>query len=90
MDMTEIWRESETGEMTSRLHRPPPSPEWGAWHFDVTGESGDFAGGILPRSVAQRSYSGNDPISAPLSEGAVHIVELTTYERNAKARRLCS
>lgn len=90
----EMWWDSGTGELASRIHHTAPQSslsigEWGAWNFDVTGEAGEFVIGILPPSLLERRDTGSPAADFLLSEGAVRNVELTRYERNEKARRLC-
>ena len=91
-DVQEMWRDPATGKMVSLLHKNPPKSsltigEWGVWEFDVTGIAGDFAIGILPPSQASATAYAVD--ESTLAEGALKTVELTVYERNATARRLC-
>jgi HNH endonuclease len=93
-DMREMWRDPTTGEMASRLHRNLPKSslsigEWGAWKVDVTGVSGEFAMGILAPSLAPAQEAANSAEELAFPEGALKTVELTIYERNATARRLC-
>ena len=93
-DMQEMWRDSETGLMASRLHKNPPKSsltigEWGVWEANATGIGGEFVLGVLPPPlVLPPTISGATPEST-LSEGALTTVELTLYERNAAARKLC-
>jgi len=63
--------------------------EWGAWEINVTGEAGNFITGLLPPSSVLDPAIQNLSASFVLSEGALHTIELTTYERNEKARELC-
>lgn len=91
-DMQEMRRDPATGKMVSLLHENPPKSsltigEWGVWEFDVTGIAGDFAIGILPPFQASATAYAVD--ESTLTEGALQTVELTAYERNATARRLC-
>ena len=93
-DMQEMWRDPTTGEMVSRLHRNPPESrlsigEWRAWNVDVTGVSGEFAIGVLAPSLTPPQEAITSAEELALSEGALETVELTIYERNATARRLC-
>jgi 5-methylcytosine-specific restriction protein A len=95
-DMQEIWRDPITGEMASRLHRSPPQSslsigERGAWSIAVTGVAGEFAlpPSLTPAPPAQEAVMSGKDLDLALSEGALKTVELTTYERNATARRLC-
>jgi 5-methylcytosine-specific restriction endonuclease McrA len=98
-DMKEMWYDPTIGETASRLHRNPPKSslsigQWGAWNIDVTGVAGEFAIGILPPALFPASSALDTVASAidfdlTLSEGALKTVELTLYERNATARRLC-
>lgn len=93
-DMQEMWRDSGTGLMASRLHKNPPESsltigEWGVWEANATGVSGEFVLGRLPPSLLPApTISGAAPEST-FSEGALKTVELTLYERNATARKLC-
>lgn len=93
-DTREMWMDPATGEMASRLHPSPPESslsigEWGAWSFNVTGVAGEFGIGRLPPSLMPMQSVPFPAQDTPLSEGAVRTVELTVYERNTKARRLC-
>jgi len=94
-DMQEMWRDPKTGELQTRVHRNPPKSslhigEWGAWSVDVTGVDGHFALGVLPPSPAPvAALDSASPIQHVLQEGSLRTVELTTYERNAVARRAC-
>lgn len=93
-DMREMWRDPTTGEMVSRLHKNPPKSslsigEWGVWNIEVTGVAGEFAIGPLPPSLVPAQTTGGTANESILSEGALKTVELTVYERNATARRLC-
>ena len=93
-DMQKIWRDPITDEMVSRLHRSPPKSslfigEWGAWSVEVRGISGEFSLGIAPASPAILHEENGAAVNTSLSEGGSKTVELTTYERNATARRLC-
>ncbi|WP_172846822.1 HNH endonuclease [Burkholderia pseudomallei] len=93
-DMQEMWRDPGTGLMASRLHKNPPKSsltigEWGVWEANATGVGGEFVLGVLPPSlVPAPAISGVAPEST-FSEGALTTVELTLYERNATARKLC-
>ncbi len=94
-DMQEMWRDQGTGQMTSRIHKNPPQSsltigEWGVWEASATGVGGEFVLGILPPSLVRASVTANDAGRQPmLIEGALKTVELTLYERNAVARKLC-
>jgi 5-methylcytosine-specific restriction protein A len=93
-DMQEIGRDPITGEMRSRLHRNPLKSsfsigEWGAWEISVTGVAGEFVIGILPPSLVPAEEAVNSAKDLALFEGTLKAVELTLYERNATARRLC-
>jgi 5-methylcytosine-specific restriction protein A len=93
-DMQEMWRDPTTGEMASRFHRNPPKSslsigEWGAWNIQVTGVAGEFAIGVLPPSPAPAQEAIAPARDFALSEGGLKTAELTIYERNATARRLC-
>ena len=90
-DMREIWRDSTTGEMRSLVHSNPPQSslsigEFGVWNIDVTGVAGEFTFGVLPPPLVPKEAP---TVTAPLFEGATRALELTTYERNEVARRLC-
>ncbi|QSY86529.1 HNH endonuclease (plasmid) [Rhizobium binae] len=92
-DMQEIWRDPDTGEMRTMLLANPPQSslsigQWGVWEMEVTGEAGEFANGALPPSMLPVQAAAVDS-PAPLLEGAGRILELTHYERNPVARRLC-
>jgi 5-methylcytosine-specific restriction protein A len=91
-DMREMWRDPITGEMASILHENPPQSslsigDWGAWNVDVTGVAGKFGLGVIPPST--ENFAGSEPSAVALLEGTSRILELTRYERNAAARRLC-
>ena len=92
-DMQEMWRDPATGNMQSRLHTNPPVSsltigEWGAWEMRVAGVAGQFSlERPAPAEVDAEQHAGV-PDQA-LLEGASKSVELTVYERNATARRLC-
>ncbi|MFZ2998840.1 MAG: hypothetical protein WA071_00695 [Undibacterium umbellatum] len=93
-DMQEMWRDTATGEMASRLHKNPPESslsmgEWGVWNIRIAGVSGKFSlGGPVPSVDLSHEKNGSTNDVA-LLEGALLAVELTVYERNATARRLC-
>lgn len=91
-DMRRLWRDRATGAMKSELHPSPPQSdlsigEYGIWHAEVTGVGGDFVTGILPRALAEQVKAAT--ADTALTEGATKTVELTVYERNPAARRLC-
>lgn len=96
-DMQRLWRDRETGTMQSELLSAPRESsltigEWGVWKISVTGEGGVFLIGILPPSAAAlvAERSARSMLSSDLLlEGAPQTVELTSYERNSAARRLC-
>lgn len=94
-DMQEMWRDRETGQMASRPHKNPPQSslsigEWGVWVASATGVAGEFVIGILPPSLVHAAMTNSDTANQPiLIEGALKTVELTLYERNAAARKLC-
>lgn len=93
-DMQELWRDPTTGQMLSRLHKNPPKSsltigEWGVWEANVTGVAGEFVHGVLPPSLVKGSTTSDGTHKSALSEGALKAVELTVYERNAAARKLC-
>ncbi|PMR75393.1 hypothetical protein C1H69_10160 [Billgrantia endophytica] len=80
--------------MASRLHKHPPKSsltigERGAWETTVTGVAGEFVIGVLPPSLVREPASNTAPQALALIEGALKTVELTLYERNAEARKLC-
>lgn len=96
----EMWRNPTTGQMESRLHVSSPQSslhigEWGVWEAVVTGVDGAFRIGyqhhtniaIPPPTLPLQPPP--PPESLSLLEGAVRTVELTRYERNPTARRLC-
>lgn len=92
-DVQEMWRDSTSGQIVNRLHRNPPKSslhigEFGVWSITVTGETGVFALGLLPPSLATLPADATT-FTPPLLEGGLKIVELTTYERNPEARRRC-
>jgi 5-methylcytosine-specific restriction protein A len=89
-----MWRDSETGLMASRLHKNPPKSsltigEWGVWEANATGIGGEFVLGVLPPPLVSASTISGAAPESTLSEGALKTVELTLYERNATARKLC-
>jgi len=91
-DMRRLWRNPATGEMESELLPSPPESslhigEWGVWEATVTGQDGHFAFGIFAPGTAPNANL--LATSARLVEGAIKPVELTIYERNPQARRLC-
>jgi 5-methylcytosine-specific restriction protein A len=93
-DMQEIWRDPTTGKMASRLHRNPPKSslsigESGVWNIDVTGVAGEFEIGVLPPYLAPAQKAFTSAKDLALFEGTLKAVELTLYERNTIARRLC-
>ncbi|WP_174038155.1 HNH endonuclease [Agrobacterium tumefaciens] len=91
-DMREMWRDPATGAMDSVVHKGTPISslsigQWGAWNVDVTGEAGRFGLGVLP--PAAENFASPEPSAVIMLEGTSRILELTRYERNAAARRLC-
>jgi hypothetical protein len=69
-------------------------PQWALptrlpWSVEVSGISGEFSLGIAPASPAILHEENGAAVNTSLSEGGSKTVELTTYERNATARRLC-
>jgi len=93
-DMQEMWRDPETGLMESRLHENPPKSsltigEWGVWEANATGVGGEFVLGVLPPSLVHAPTISDAERESTFSEGALKTVELTLYERNATARKLC-
>lgn len=93
-DMQETWRDPTTGLLMSRLHKNPPKSsltigEWGVWQANATGADGEFVLGVLPPSLVSTPTIGGDPLDTTFSEGALKTVELTLYERNTTARKLC-
>lgn len=93
-DIQEMWRDPAIGKMATRLHRNPPTSslsigEWGVWNVNVTGIAGKFTIGVLPPSQVPIHETTGPTGDYKLSEGALKTVELTLYERNAVARRLC-
>ncbi len=87
------------GWQTIGLHQSSPESSFsigqgGVWSCVVTGVAGEFAIGALPPAPLAMPPEGDAAPSATdldltLSEGALKTVELTLYERNADARRLC-
>lgn len=93
-DMQEMWRDSETGLMASRLRKNPPQSsltigEWGVWEANATGVDGEFVLGVLPPSLVPTPTISSVAPESTLSEGALKTIELTLYERNITARKLC-
>lgn len=93
-DIPEMWRDTTTGDMASRLHKSPPQSslaigEWGAWEANVTGVAGEFVLGILPPSLVQNPLMTPTGSDSKLIEGAGKELMLTRYERNEEARRRC-
>ncbi|WP_295975420.1 HNH endonuclease [uncultured Xanthomonas sp.] len=92
-DMQEMWRDPGTGLMASRLHKNPPKSsltigQWGVWEANATGVGGEFVLGVLPPSLVSAPAI-SAPAESTVFEGASTTVELTLYERNATARKLC-
>ncbi len=91
-NMQLLSRDPATGAMVGEVIEQPRQSsltigEWGLWQAVVTGIGGRFGLGHLPPDLPVPP----DP-SEPgpsLWEGAPTAVELTAYERNPKARRLC-
>ena len=93
--MQEIWQNSGTSEIQSRLHKGTPQSslsigEWGIWQMSATKRDGDFE---FRHAFGQKTRT-DDQVTVALNpealyEGAPKSVELTTYERNARARALC-
>ncbi len=93
-DMQEMWCDTTTGEMRSRLHKNPPQSsltigEWGAWEANVTGVAGEFVLGVLPPSFIQNQPIAQAESDSKLVEGAARQLTLTRYERNEEARIHC-
>jgi 5-methylcytosine-specific restriction protein A len=91
-DMRHMWRNPQSGQMEAELLPSPPESslhigEWGVWEAKVTGTNGEFAIGIMPPTVNAGLIE--VPSASVLTEGGMKAIELTTYERNAEARRLC-
>lgn len=91
-DMKEMWRDPTTGEMMTRLHKSPPKSsltigEFGAWYMQVAGVAGRFA--LKGCSSEVQPEEQKQVAELALVEGAPKVLELTVYERNATARRLC-
>lgn len=97
MDMRRLTRDPQTGEMVAELLPALPQSnlsigEWGAWQAQATGVGGDFVSGFLPAglvAVPPIEPAASTPRKPPLWEGEPVSVELTRYERNTTARRLC-
>lgn len=96
----EMWRDPTTGQMESRLHLSRAESslhigEWGVWETVVTGVGGSFKIGYQHETTTGVPTPAPPAQPKPLSdssvfhEGTVRTVELTKYERNAAARRLC-
>ena len=94
-DMQEMWRDRETGQMASRILKNPPQSslsigEWGVWEASATGVAGEFVLGVLPPSLVDAAVTNSDAAHQQiLIEGALKTVELSLYERNSAARKLC-
>lgn len=98
-DVEEMRIDPATGEWKTTLHRSPPESsfsigEGGVWSFVVTGVAGEFVidvlrPGFLPVPPGGDAVTLATDLDLTLSEGALKAVELTLYERNAIARRLC-
>lgn len=94
IDMQQMWRDPQTDELQTRLHRSPPKSsliigQWGAWSIEGNGVGGQFALGVLPPSPSPVPAIESASSLAPLQEGSAKTVELTTDERNPAARRAC-
>lgn len=94
-NMQRLSRDPLTGEMVGEVIEQPRESslkigEWGVWNAVVTGIGGHFWPGYLPPDFPTPPVPSAPFEPAPqLWEGAPTGVELTTYERNRKARRLC-
>lgn len=91
-DMQKLSRDPDTGTLVAEVVEQPPESslsigEWGAWSAEVTGIDGNFVVGHLP-PMSPRDES-TTAGGQPLSEGTPREVELTIYERNPTACRLC-
>lgn len=94
-----MWRDPAGGGMKSEFQPDPPRSslsigERGIWHIEATGVDGRFAIGILPpghgsASVALRTDEVVERSKPIMIEGGTRTVELTVYERDPEARRLC-
>lgn len=92
-----LWRDRATGELVSELKPSPPRSslsigERGIWHMEATGIEGRFAIGIFSPGHGPSSeppgIMGVEPPTRRI-EGGIKTVELTIYERDPEARRLC-
>lgn len=95
-NMQRLSRDPVTGAMVGEVIEQPRESsltigEWGLWQAVVTGIGGRFGLGHLPPDFPlPPTPSAPAPLSPPpLWEGTPVGVELTTYERNRTARRLC-
>lgn len=93
-DMQEMWRDTSTGQMASRIHKSPPQSslsigEWGVWEANVTGVAGEFVLSALPSSLTQNQQTSLADSALKLVEGVSRELSLTRYERNNEARRRC-
>jgi hypothetical protein len=93
-NMQRLSRDPVTRKMAGEVIEQPRESslsigEWGVWQAVVTGIGGRFGRGYLPPDFPVPPPPSAPPEPAPLWEGAPSGVELTTYERNRKARRLC-
>jgi len=97
MDMKEMWRNRDSGEMETRLHENPPQSslrlgEWGIWEMSATTEDGQFSfGGQHPKLLDETQIEKRQASLETLAlfEGTPKPVVLTKYERNPTARRKC-
>ena len=94
-NMQRLSRDPVTGAMVGEVIEHPCESsltigEWGVWKTVVTGIEGHFGTGYLPPDFPLPPVSAV-PVTpeSRLWEGAPKAVELTVYERNPKARRLC-
>lgn len=90
-NMQRLSRDPVTGAMVGEVMEQPRESsltigEWGVWHTVVTGIEGRFGIGYLPLPPLPALPA---PPESRLWEGTPKAVELTLYERNPKARRLC-
>jgi 5-methylcytosine-specific restriction protein A len=82
------------GWQTINIHQSLPESslsigEGGIWSCVVSGTAGEFVIDVLPPSLAPEQEAVTRVVDRALSEGGLKTVELTLYERNANARRLC-
>ena len=95
MDMREMWRNPDSGEMETRLHEKPPQSsfsigESGIWGMSATSEEGRFSLDMsYPIITTEPEHILQSQKAHTLFEGTPKSIELTKYERNPAARRRC-